>query len=119
VLTLSNTSSSITKKSELIHRLREEARTEQGRRRLGGVTGNTDQAVLDELLHAGIRTETLVALSPIPLVHVAWADPIIDADERDEILKTAEARGAGKSTASHLLLSSWLEQKPEARLSSA
>jgi len=107
------------REKELIRRLGEKAKTDAGRRRLGKITGIGDQAVLNELMDAGIQAETLVALTLAPLVQVAWADPIIDSDKCDEILKAAQAAGVGKETASYHLLSGWLQQKPEAKLFAA
>jgi len=101
---------------ELIHKLRERGKTEEGRRRLGQVTGIADEAVLNALFDAGIQAETLVALTLAPLVQVAWADPIIDSAECDEILKAAQAAGVSKETTCYRLLSDWLQQKPGPKL---
>ena len=97
---------------ELIQKLRSKAETRKGRERLAQVTGITDQCLLDELLDAGIHAETLVALALVPLIHLAWADGVVDPNERAAILKAAAAAGIGRETVSFQLLSKWLRHGP-------
>lgn len=104
---------------ELNRKLREKMASEAGRKRLGEVTGISDHRVLDELFDAGITAETLVALSLVPLVAVAWADRIVDVLERDAILKAAHQNGLSDDSTSYQLLSHWLTNKPSDNLFSA
>ena len=97
---------------ELIHKLRQREETEKGRQRLQEVTGIAERPVLDELLGAGIHAETLVALTLVPLVQVAWADRSMHSAERQAILESCEAAGVVKGTPSHQVLTDWLRKKP-------
>lgn len=101
---------------ELIERLKNKAHELEGRERLAQVTGISDGAVITELLEEGIRAESLVAISLVPLIWVAFADRTVDAREREALLKAAETVGVTSDTASHELFSSWLERKPEEKL---
>jgi len=101
---------------ELIQKLKEESACERGLMDLSEVTGITDQDLLGDLLEVGIGPETLVALSLIPLVQVAWADRILDSKERAAVLRVAAAEGIGETTASHRILNDWLHDKPEGKL---
>lgn len=104
---------------ELNRKLREKMASEAGRKRLGEVTGISDERILQELFDVGVTAETLVALSLVPLVAVAWADRVVDALERDAVLKAAHQSGLSDSSASYQLLSHWLTNKPSENLFSA
>lgn len=101
---------------QLLQRLKEKAETEKGRATLADVTGFSDPALLDELLNAGIRAECVVALTLVPLVQIAWADPIMDAREREAVLQAAHDAGVEESSASYDLLTQWLQHKPDPSL---
>lgn len=92
----------------------EEAKTK--RQAFAAASGITDDAVLDKLIALGISTDTLAALSLVPLVLVAWADGSIDAKERDAVLSGAAESGLGKGDASHGLLEGWLTKRPPPEL---
>ncbi|TWU08794.1 hypothetical protein CA54_40310 [Symmachiella macrocystis] len=100
----------------LIQKLKEESACERGLMDLSEVTGIADQELLGELLEVGIGRESLIALSLIPLVQIAWADRILDSKERAAVLGAAVAEGIGETTASHRLLNDWLHDKPEEKL---
>ena len=101
---------------ELIDRLKKKAEELDGRDRLAKVTGIQDGAVINELLEEGIRAESLVAITLVPLIWVAFADRKVDAREREALLQAAETIGVTSDTASYELLASWLESKPEEKL---
>ncbi len=103
----------------LLARLREKVKTEEGRKRLASVLGVTDQNMLDELLQAGISAETVTALMLVPLVHVAWADRLVELEERKAILRAAHDAGLADDSTSHELLSKWLHEKPSPTLLAA
>jgi hypothetical protein len=60
---------------------------------LSATSGITDAAVLEHLVALGIGSDTLAALSLVPLVEVAWADGTMDESERSAILSAAEDSG--------------------------
>lgn len=104
---------------ELNRRLREKMATEAGRKRLAEVVGLSDQETLDQLMDVGVTSETVAALTLVPLVVVAWADRIVDSRERNAVLKAAHESGLSNDSASWQLLSHWLHNKPSGKLFSA
>jgi CRP-like cAMP-binding protein len=75
-----------------------------------------DPSLSETLAGLGIRTETLAALTLIPLVRVAWADEHLDAEERTAVLQGAESVGIAPDSPGHALLCAWLEERPDPRL---
>ena len=78
---------------KLLLRLREQKERAAERKELFGVTRISDEIVLDHLIDVGIRAETWLAISLLPLVEVAWADRLMQDEQRDAILRAAEANG--------------------------
>jgi hypothetical protein len=103
----------------LIAKLRELKAKEASREELGRISGIKNTAILDRLVQLGIHAETMAALSIVPLAEVAWADGAIDAKEVQAILDRAAKAGVTPGSASHDLLKSWLERRPEPRLLTA
>ncbi len=102
--------------AELLERLRKNAALETRRKELMATVGIRDNAVLDELIRLEISGETVIALSLIPLIEVAWADGTVDQKEREAVIEAAESQGVAKDGPAHDLLENWLEERPEARL---
>jgi predicted RND superfamily exporter protein/CRP-like cAMP-binding protein len=75
-----------------------------------------DPSLSETLAGLGIRTETLAALTLIPLVKVAWADQHLDAEERRAVLRGAESVGIAQDGPDHALLRAWLEKRPDPRI---
>jgi hypothetical protein len=105
--------------ARLVAKLRELKAKEATREELARISGIKNTAILDRLVELGIHPETLVALSIVPLAEVAWADGAIDAKEVQAILDRAAKAGVTPGSASHDLLKSWLERRPEPRLLTA
>lgn len=93
--------------------------TEEAKADLRHVSGIEDEAVLDKLVELGIGADTLVAMTLVPLVEMAWADGKMDAGEHDAILGGAEAAGITSGTPAYALLQDWLENRPPPRLLAA
>lgn len=100
----------------LLERMRQSMEREQSREALAAATGIRDPALLDALLDRGIQPTTLVALTLVPAVFVAWADSELSDEERKAVLEAAAQRGITPGTVSYDLLSSWLEQRPRQSL---
>ena len=66
---------------------------QQTREELRKASGMTDDAVLDKLVALGLRSNTIAALSLVPLIAVAWADGEIQDNERTAILQGAHGKG--------------------------
>ncbi len=84
---------------------------------LSAASGITNEAVLDELVALGIGSDTLAALSLVPLVEVAWADGTMHDNERKAILSAAGDAGLGPE--SMALLDRWLTTRPTGEVLSA
>jgi len=96
----------------LLEAMRKKAAHKERRDALHQVMPNADEALLDRLLELGVSAQTVLAMMLLPLARVAWADGVIDAREREAILKAAEQRDIRPGSASHQLLQSWLDHKP-------
>jgi hypothetical protein len=83
---------------------------------LAAASGITDAAVLEQLAAADVSSETLAALSLVPLVEVAWADGTLDAQERSALLAAAEHAGLDKESVSYQLLDEWFRERPPPKL---
>ena len=79
-------------------------------------SGMTDEAVLEKLVHLGLRANTIAALSLVPLIQVAWADGAIQDNERVAILQGAHGKGLEKGTDGYELLQTWLQKRPSDEL---
>ena len=104
---------------QLIDKLKLELEATETHRNLAHVSGILDQRVLADLVKAGVRAETLLALTLIPLVEVAWADGSVADDEREAVLKAAAENGIKTGTAPHALLDQWLRDRPDVRVIAA
>jgi len=103
----------------LLEKIRMELEAIEEHRHLAHVSGILDDKVLASLVKAGVRAETLAAVSLIPLVEVAWADGAVSADEREAVLKGAADNGIKEGSASHELLKHWLKDRPDVRIIAA
>ncbi len=75
-------------------------------------SGMSDDAVLDKLVHLGLRSNTIAALSLVPLIQVAWADGAVQDNERVAILQGAHGKGLEAGTDGYELLETWLKTAP-------
>jgi hypothetical protein len=85
---------------------------QRSREDLRKASGMTDDAVLDKLVALGLKSNTIAALSLVPLIAVAWADGTIQDNERTAILQGAHGKGLEQGTDGYELLQSWLKKKP-------
>lgn len=83
--------------------------TKSGIRKACGIR-NDD--VLGELAELGVKGETILAVSLIPLVAVAWADGNVSDEERARILEAEKAQHIEPETATAKLLNHWLDNNP-------
>lgn len=97
---------------QLLEQLRRDLRNEQQLRALADKTGISNVKVLQQLRDLEIGSESLLALSLVPLIRVAWADGSIDEQERQVIQDTAHSLGHERDTESYRLLETWLQQPP-------
>ena len=81
-----------------------------------GGASEEDHAVVQRLSELGIRSDTLAALTLIPLVEVAWADGEMDEREREIVLGAARSNGISADGAGFELLRVWLDERPDPHL---
>jgi hypothetical protein len=101
---------------QLLAKLQLELEALEEHRHLAHVSGILDEKVLTKLVKAGVRAETLTAVTLIPLVEVAWADGAVSEDEREAVLKAAANDGIKEGSAAHELLKHWLQDRPDIRI---
>ena len=97
----------------LLEQLKHDAERDLQKTALGAASGISDDKILEDLLDAGINAKTAASLSIVPLVVVAWADGVIQPQERKAILQGADEAGMTKGDAAYQLLQTWLDEKPE------
>ena len=89
------------------------------RSELHKASGMNDPALLDQLAALGLTGKTVAALSLVPLVWVAWADGVIQDNERTSIMHAAHAKGLEEGTPGYALLDGWLKKQPDDKLFAA
>jgi len=99
--------------TKLLEQMRAQTDRTQRRDALRAVMGKVDDAALDRLLELGVSAETVLALTLVPLVRVAWADGDLDAREREAIARAAAERGLTEGTPGHTMVAAWLVQRPD------
>jgi len=92
--------------------MKERLDDQRSREDLRKASGMADDAVLDKLVELGLRSNTIAALSLVPLIAVAWADGSIQDNERTAILQGAHGKGLEAGTDGYVLLQGWLAKKP-------
>ena len=73
----------------LLHRLKQTASVQQKKAALAAASGISDDNALEKLVALDIDSDTLAALSLVPILKVAWADGAIDDKERKAALSAA------------------------------
>jgi len=102
--------------AELLEKMREEARLKELRAALRESAPKADDVVIDRLIQLGVGPETVLAVTLVPLIVVAWADGSIDPKERAVLIRSAEERGIKPGTPAHEMFERWLERKPSPHL---
>ena len=104
---------------QLLRQFRETMTTKAKQEALAAASGITNAAVLAQLAAIDLSSETVAALSLVPLIEVAWADGRLDAKERSALLAAAEQAGFSKGSASYLLFEEWLRERPSPQVLAA
>jgi hypothetical protein len=100
----------------LVERLHREMADQQAREALAHVSGIANEQVLQALVDQEIGPGNLVCLTMVPLVSVAWADGVLDEQERNTVNAVACENGIKPESAACELLNSWLVNKPKPEL---
>jgi len=101
---------------KLIEKMRGELEAFEEKKKLAHVSGIVEERVLHNLAQAGVRAETLAAVSLIPLVEVAWVDGAVSPEERDAVLNAAVGQGVPADSAAYEILKRWLQERPDAHI---
>ena len=101
---------------KLLQNLKASLESEDRRSSLGEVTGIESLEVLDQLIEVGATPESLVAVSIIPVVEVAWADGKLDQKEAAAIREIAHGEGIDQGSSGRQLLECWLNESPDSAL---
>ena len=102
--------------AQLLADLKHKASAKASRQALAEMSGIDDEKILSRLTDLNIESETLAALTLIPLVEVAWADGSLDKKEKEAILRAAAKQGINERTAAYELLVGWLVRIPQKEL---
>lgn len=102
--------------AELTARRREDEKRRAARAALAAASRIADDALLDRLVDLGITAETLIALSLVPVIDVAWADGRIDVREKRAIVDAAGAAGLAPGGAGARLVERCLDTRPSPAL---
>lgn len=88
------------------------AKTARGEqlKQLKDSTGIQDDTLIGKLLDLGLESQTLAALSLVPLVRVAWADGSVDDKERAAVMQAAKEGGVQPGSPGHQMLDKWLNR---------
>ncbi len=104
------------KDKQLLDQLKQEIAAKEGMEALAVASGISDETVLRSLVDQNVTAESLTSISLVPLVAVAWADGVMEENERAAILKASEAAGIAEGSASFQLIASWMDSQPGAEL---
>ena len=83
---------------------------------LSGALGVDAPELINPLLELDLREKNVTALVLAPLVAVAWADRMLDNEERRSILKAEDDFGIDPKSEAGLLLEVWLDHRPHESL---
>lgn len=101
---------------DLMAELESKSGSEKEVQALCDATGFADSDLLNELVALGLSPETIMAISLVPLILVAWADGNVDSKERHGIFESAKVQGITDGSPAAKMLKHWLNAKPEPQL---
>lgn len=97
---------------KLWKQLRAEMAEKEEIEELSKATGIKDHALIMKLLDMGVNAHSLAALTMYPMVSVAYADGVLNVEERDLILKWAHDWNLKPGEPGYQLLENWLKKGP-------
>jgi hypothetical protein len=101
---------------QLLEKMRSQLSSMEETQKLAHVTGIVEEHVLANLVAAGVKADTLSAVTLIPMVEVAWCDGNIAPEERDAVLNAASGQGIHRDSVAYELLSHWLTEQPDPKI---
>lgn len=100
----------------LLSHLRQQVEHEDEIAQMAGALGFEDEETLEDLYQAGLDHETVIALTLMPLVQVAWADGFPSVKDRAAVLDAVHEAGVCEGTPCHRMIQEWLHHRPDDRL---
>lgn len=76
--------------------------------------GVYDEQLCQEMLDLGYDSDTAPFIGFIPMIHVAWADGVVDEKERKMLNKMATARGVEEGTKVYTFFQRLINEQPSA-----
>ena len=101
------------KDRELVEKMRQAKAAEAARGEMGRATGLEDPALLKGLQDLGFTPDTVILLTVIPVLEMAWAENEITPAERRLIVEFARSRGIAEGTAADAQLTEWMTTRPD------
>ncbi len=102
--------------NQLLAKLRDEMSSDKTAQEIMRLTGISDEKLAAEIVATNVTVETLAAFRLVPLIAVAWADDLMEENERYAIQLAAEKAGIAQGSASMGLLHIWTQRRPPAEL---
>ncbi|PQO39833.1 hypothetical protein DTL21_03580 [Bremerella cremea] len=81
---------------------------------LSKATAIQDKALIEKLIGLGIRPRNMAALTMYPLISVAYADGVLNIEERDLIMKMAQDWNMAPGDPAFEVMNHWLKDGPTA-----
>ncbi len=105
--------------AKLMAELQAELKSAEEAKELTKMSGIQDTKVLAAILAAGVSASSFPALRLVPLVAIAWADGLLESNERETVLAAANKHSVDENSPSGALLAAWLEKEPSPELFNA
>ncbi|MFN3151172.1 hypothetical protein [Bremerella sp.] len=97
---------------ELLAKLREQIKHDQELEELSKAIGIDDKSLVQSLMDLGITAHSMAALTMYPMVCVAYADGVLNLEERDLIMKMAKEWNMKPGDPGFEVLNHWLVDGP-------
>ncbi len=102
----------VAKNEELMEKLREQIKHDEQLEELSKAIGIEDKTLVQSLMDLGITAHSMAALTMYPMVCVAYADGVLNLEERDLIMKMASEWNMKPGDPGFEVLNHWLTQGP-------
>ncbi|MBF0313072.1 MAG: TerB family tellurite resistance protein [Oligoflexia bacterium] len=103
----------------LIEKLRQMEKMKHTMDEYAKVSGIQNPQVLKKFVELDLPVNVVACIAVVPLVEVAWADEVVDEEEKKMILENAPQLGIKKNSIEFELLERWLAHKPNGHLLTA
>lgn len=100
------------KNEELLAKLREQIKHDEELEALSKAIGIDDKQLVQRLMDLGITAHSMAALTMYPMVCVAYADGVLNLEERDLIMKMASEWNMKPGDPGFEVLNHWLVDGP-------